>query len=662
MNHKSVFSAALISFLVLFIVVIALGPLWATSVSGESPDIIIKINDLEKNFDILDDVFGSEIEHSDISITQLVRQLILNANWIDHSRALVLGVVIQDGQPIAAALIPFLRPDEAFQANYAAITEKDYFIVTVPPGAPVVISNAFKSALNAASRSESKYFISIEMGLRRLIEKGDRQIQQLISQVEAMPQVQGNQQMPLGPHDVQEMMRNMLDTAAQLETLSISLDMNKEKVSFLTQAQAARGTDLEKLFVTRAGASLLSKYRPAHQINFRTRSYDFERLFGLIEKSFGHIYAKMGFDFTEIAAIIRYFNGEMVGGTSFGHDTIQLEGMYVLKDPQTAPDFCEMVYLPWMEKFNQSLAQNMQKLSGQKTDDIFIRTKESNVAGRKVYGVRFNLPAMPEANDQTGLPAQALMNDFEYRFTTVGTLFLVAPSDRQIGKLIKKAKTLKTTPAKGALLVMDIDMGNYVEFVQRTMPDALASDQPLPKLGKLDFTLDFKDGRAFSSSSLMINDLKNIITLVSQGASGKIQAAFGPAEQKGAPSAGLKTDADKKQAAYWFKKGALCATYGNDRTAIKYFEKVIALDPDNNSAYFEQGISYGQVGDYQKAIPLIDQAIRMEPQNGHYYYGRARVYLLSGHENKAIADFKKAAEFGDEDAIKYLENMKKLQS
>jgi hypothetical protein len=572
---------------------------------------------------------------------------------------MVLGVVIKDPQPIAAALIPFLEPNEAFQTNYAAIAETDYYIVTVPPGQSVVISNAFKSALNTASRSKTKYFITLEMGLRRLIEKNNRQIQQMISQTETLPQVEGYQQNPFKSQDFQEMMRNMLDIAAQLETFSINLEMSAEKFSLLTEAQAASGTDLAKMFVTRAGASLLSKYRPGHQMNFRTRSYDYAGLLGLIEKIFGNIYAKMGFDFTEIAAISRHFNGEMAGGTTFGHDMIQFEGMYVLKDPRTAPNFVETVLLPWMEKVNQTVVQNMETLGGQKTEAIFIRTQESKVAGRNVYGFRLNMPAMPESGAQSGLPPQALMSDVEYRFTTVGPVLLIAHDDRQIGKLIKKAKTLKSTPAQGALMVMDIDMGSYIEFVQQTKPDALPVDQSMPKLGKLYFTTDFKDERAFSSSSIMTGDLKTILAYASQSALGKTQTGFGPVEQKEAPSTGYKTETDNDQAAYWLKKGALCATYGNDRAAIKYYEKAIALDPDNSSAYFEQGLSYGQIGDYQKAMPLIDRAIRMEPQNGLYHYGRGRVYLLSGDKNKAITDFKKAAEFGDQDAIKYLEELTK---
>jgi tetratricopeptide (TPR) repeat protein len=111
----------------------------------------------------------------------------------------------------------------------------------------------------------------------------------------------------------------------------------------------------------------------------------------------------------------------------------------------------------------------------------------------------------------------------------------------------------------------------------------------------------------------------------------------------------------KKDASYWFNKGALVSTYGNNKAAIQYFQKAIALDPNFSGAYFSQGVSYGQLGQYQKAIAQINRALKMEPQNGMYYYGRGRVYLLSGDKTKAMDDFKKAADLEDEDALDYLD-------
>ncbi|MGD8992521.1 MAG: tetratricopeptide repeat protein [Desulfobacterales bacterium] len=111
----------------------------------------------------------------------------------------------------------------------------------------------------------------------------------------------------------------------------------------------------------------------------------------------------------------------------------------------------------------------------------------------------------------------------------------------------------------------------------------------------------------------------------------------------------------KKDARYWFDKGALVSTYGNNEVAVQYFHKAIVLDPDFSRAYFSQGVSYGQLGQYQKAIAQINMALQKEPQNGLYFYGRGRVYLLWGDKEKAMADFKQAAEMGDEDALDYLE-------
>ena len=112
-----------------------------------------------------------------------------------------------------------------------------------------------------------------------------------------------------------------------------------------------------------------------------------------------------------------------------------------------------------------------------------------------------------------------------------------------------------------------------------------------------------------------------------------------------------------KNADYWFDKGALCATYGNEPAAIKFFQKAIALDPKRSGAYFTQGISYGQLDEFDKAFGLINKAIEMEPQNGLFIYGRGRVHLLAGDKEKAMADFKKAAKLDDEDAQAYLKTI-----
>ncbi len=114
-----------------------------------------------------------------------------------------------------------------------------------------------------------------------------------------------------------------------------------------------------------------------------------------------------------------------------------------------------------------------------------------------------------------------------------------------------------------------------------------------------------------------------------------------------------------KDADYWFAKAALCATYGNDRAAVKYYRKAVSLDVNRSDAYFGQGVSYGQLGDFDKAVTLVNKAIEMEPQNGMYLYGRGRIYLLNGQQDQAMEDIKKAAELNDEDAQDYLKYVDK---
>jgi tetratricopeptide (TPR) repeat protein len=111
---------------------------------------------------------------------------------------------------------------------------------------------------------------------------------------------------------------------------------------------------------------------------------------------------------------------------------------------------------------------------------------------------------------------------------------------------------------------------------------------------------------------------------------------------------------ESKDPAYWFQKGALCATYGNNQAAVRYFGRAIALDPGRSAPFFSQGVSYGQLGQYEKAFAAINRAIEMEPRNGLYYYGRARTFLLAGDRHQALRDFRTAADFGDEDAQSFL--------
>ena len=113
----------------------------------------------------------------------------------------------------------------------------------------------------------------------------------------------------------------------------------------------------------------------------------------------------------------------------------------------------------------------------------------------------------------------------------------------------------------------------------------------------------------------------------------------------------------KDDSAYWYDMAILCSVYGNDKNAIRYFDKVIKLEPENSRAYFHRGVSYGEIGQYEKSLSSINKAIDLDPEKGLFYYGRGRVCLLSGDKEKAIEDFKQAATMGNLDAQNYMKNV-----
>jgi hypothetical protein len=663
MTRKSAHLMLVVSMLTLSFVFVTFQSLSATPVPGETPDILLKISDLEKNLNTIDQVFGGGNEQSANNLSTQIRQFLQSTDWIDPDRSMVAGMVLKDPQPTAAVLIPFRKPNEAFQSMYGATLDKDYYLLTLPPGQPVVISSAFETVLNTASRSKSKYFIDLKVGLRQLIAEGEQQMNQVLSQLENMPQNPEMQNMPFSPGDIREMLENMLATARQLETFSLRIDLTKDQLSILSEAQAASGTELAKAFVSATGASILGNFKPSHDLNFRSRSYDYSGFIAVLDKTFGSIYRKMGIDFSEITEIMDHYTGEMAGGVSFSKDSFRFEGIDVLKDPAKANTFIENVYLPWIDKFSQTMADKLGELSGEKFENPFERAETSTVGGYKVYGAKFKMPELPDVATGADMPTPKVLKEFEWRFTTVDRYFIYATDDKALAKMIHQAKNLKPKSVSGPLIAVDLDFGSYLQFIASMVPQSAGSDQPIPKLGRVYITYDFKNGKALSSSTMKMRDVKQMIAFFSKGAYGSVQANLNfDDDQNGDRKKTASEDTSEKKAAdarekaeYWFRKGAMCSTYGNNQAAISYFEKAIAIDPGHSGAYFEQGISHGQLGDYQKAIPLLNKCIAMEPQNGLYYYGRGRVYLLADENEKAIMDFKKAAELGDEDAIKYLE-------
>lgn len=105
---------------------------------------------------------------------------------------------------------------------------------------------------------------------------------------------------------------------------------------------------------------------------------------------------------------------------------------------------------------------------------------------------------------------------------------------------------------------------------------------------------------------------------------------------------------------FWLDRGALLATYGNYAAAIASYKKALALDPHLSVAYFDLALSHFKNGELGQSLAIINQALIMEPDNARYLYARGWILLQGYGADRAEADFKRAAELGNPDALGYL--------
>ena len=120
------------------------------------------------------------------------------------------------------------------------------------------------------------------------------------------------------------------------------------------------------------------------------------------------------------------------------------------------------------------------------------------------------------------------------------------------------------------------------------------------------------------------------------------------------PAQSGKQKMGEKKENYWFNKGALVSTYGNEDAAVRYFNQSLKIDPEQAKSFFQKGVSYGEKGNYKQAVLSITKALKMEPKNGMYYYGRGRVYMQAGDKGRAIKDFLRASKLDYGDAAQYI--------
>jgi len=354
-------------------------------------DIIVKINRFEDALNIVDQLYGAAQKDPAQSPTMMLRGMLQGTAWIDSSRPIVIGIEILDPQPAIAAIVPFVDPNPSFAASFGAQPGPGYYLLPLPPGQPLAFSESAMTALVNALQKPGDMTVNVDVALGRIMKTRESQIRESLLKMDALPNADNMTQAGLTP----EKLKRMIDTMAQVQTLSFGVNLDSTEISTLFEMIAQPGTPLSRVITKTDTQTSLNGYVSTHHVNFRSREYNLEGLMEIFLSAFGEIYKEMGIDVKGMKDLMAHFTGEMAGGISFGTGGMAFEMIALMKDAGKSADFIEKTYLPWLENYGRSFEKIFEKQQGTTIGPMWVRTRATQVEGYRVVGEKFQMPMMP---------------------------------------------------------------------------------------------------------------------------------------------------------------------------------------------------------------------------------------------------------------------------
>lgn len=111
---------------------------------------------------------------------------------------------------------------------------------------------------------------------------------------------------------------------------------------------------------------------------------------------------------------------------------------------------------------------------------------------------------------------------------------------------------------------------------------------------------------------------------------------------------------DPNYASAYGNRGAAYGSKGQYDRAIEDYNKMIELDSNNAIPYGLRGNAYRSKEQYDRAIEDYNKAISLNP-HGIHYSNRGLANWKIGDRNRAIADWQKACDLGNDYGCKTLE-------
>jgi tetratricopeptide (TPR) repeat protein len=97
---------------------------------------------------------------------------------------------------------------------------------------------------------------------------------------------------------------------------------------------------------------------------------------------------------------------------------------------------------------------------------------------------------------------------------------------------------------------------------------------------------------------------------------------------------------DDQRAAVWLAHDA--QQRGKPEEAVKYFQDLIAIDPNNADAYNQLGYHYGYRGDYEKAMENLQKYQFIAPDTANPFDSLGENQAYAGHYTEAIENLNRA--------------------
>ncbi len=101
--------------------------------------------------------------------------------------------------------------------------------------------------------------------------------------------------------------------------------------------------------------------------------------------------------------------------------------------------------------------------------------------------------------------------------------------------------------------------------------------------------------------------------------------------------------------------GASCSALRDKEDSIKYYNRIIELNPKNIRAYNKRGLARYEMGDKDGAIEDFNKDRKLDPKNVDAYSNRGLARYDLGDKEGAIRDYTQAIECGSPFLVDTLE-------